>query len=332
MKNKKQASIIIRSTLALALSIWPQVQARSAMPAKENMVTTAAMEPSSMARIDPYFTAINYTLPKDTLMLMLLPDYQLARTSGNFLTAMAMAQYGLTDYWTTSLMIEGEKIAGLPATYGGMRLNTYFHIFPNDHLLNFTLYGEYEYLNEAALYKMEIAGFGSGDLSEPLSEARRTRVRTFEQRVIVYHDWDRFNATFNFISETGFDTHENDFGYAWGIFLQPMWVGMDTGKPMAGMTGMTGMDRRSTPPFFSLQRLGFGLEMMGGLGNSQKFGFYWQNQQHYLGPVFSYTLAQNWNFRVESAFGLSRVSDPFVLRMGLDYSIDQFLYRLGHSR
>jgi hypothetical protein len=38
-------------------------------------------------------------------------------------------------------------------------------------------HGEYEDLNGAALYKMEVAGFGPEDLTEPLADARRTPVR-----------------------------------------------------------------------------------------------------------------------------------------------------------
>jgi hypothetical protein len=297
---------------------------------EDKVMTTPAMEAVSQAQMNPYFSAINYNLPKDTLMLMLLPDFQIARTGRNFLTGMTMAEYGVTDRLTVGVMAEGEKINGLPATYGGLRFNAYFRVFPDDHFLNFTLYGEFEDLNAAGLYKMEVAGFGGEDLEGSLREARNTPVRTFEQRAIVYHDWGRLNATFNFVSETGFDSHENDFGYSWGVFWQPSWMGMDGGKAMPGMPGMADA-KRSTPPVLSFQRLGLGVEMIGALGNTHQFGIDWNHQQHYAGPVFSYALSQNWSFRVESAVGLSRVSDPFVLRMGVSYSIDQFAHRLGRA-
>jgi len=143
-------------------------------------MTVPAMEPGSQAQMNPYFSAINYNLPKDTLMLMLLPDFQIARTGPNFLTGMIMDEYGVTDRLTVGVMAEGEKINGLPATYGGLRFNAYFRVFPDDHFLNFTLYGEFEDLNAAALYKMEIAGFGGEDLEGSLREAQRTPLRTFE--------------------------------------------------------------------------------------------------------------------------------------------------------
>jgi hypothetical protein len=276
------------------------------------------------AQMDAYFSTINHPVPQDTMMVMLLSDFQSARSTNDFFTGMGMVQYGLTPRWTVGFMAEGQKIFGLPATYGGIRISSYFKVLPNDHLLNFTVYGEYEGLNGAALYKMEVAGFGGEDLNEPLALARRTPVRTFEQRAILYHDWGRLNLTFNFINETGLEDGENDFGYAWGVFRQAAYRAMMTGKDMAGMAGM---EKEKAPPVFSVQRLGYGLEMMGALGNTGQFGFDWQRQQHYVGPVFSYAVSKHWTVHLEPAFGLSGVSDPFVLRMGLGYSIDHLLHR-----
>jgi hypothetical protein len=90
---------------------------------------------------------------------------------------------------------------------------------------------------------------------------------------------------------------------------------------------MAGMPKEEAPPAFSLQRLGYGIEMMGALGNTHQFGFDWQRQQQYVGPVFSYVVSKHWTVHVEPAFGLSDVSDPFVLRMGVGYSIDHLLHR-----
>ena len=266
-------------------------------------------------KMDAYFSTINYPLEEQSLMLMVLPDFQVARYGSNYFAGMLMAEYGITPRWTVGVMVEGQKIAGLPVTYGGLRFGTYFHLFEDDRLLNLTLYGEYEDLNGAALYKMEVSGFGPEDLTEPLALARGTPVRTFEQRVIVYHDWDRLNATFNFIRETALQAPSgSNYGYALGIFFQPSWMS----GPMAGMAGM------NEPPVLSMSRLGYGLEMIGALGDDQRFGFYWNEQQHYLGAVLSYAIASRWSVRLEPAFGLSDVSDPFMLRAGVAYMFGPF--------
>jgi len=277
------------------------------------------------AQMDPYFTAINTPAPKGGLMLMPLPDYQTAHTGPDFLTTMGMAEYGVTDRLTAGMMAEGEKIGGFPATFGGLRFNAYYQLFPRDRLLHFTLYGEYEDVNQAALYKMEISGFGSGDLALPLAAARRSPAHTFEQRVIAYHDWGRLDATFNFISETDLQNDSNDFGYVWGIFRQPAWSGMgDMGGPMK-------MKTMVAPPLGSGQRLGYGLEMAGALGSDSQFGFYWRRQQQYAGPVFSYALSPRWTLRLEPEFGLTALSDRFVLRTGVTYTIGNFLHRIHQA-
>ena len=272
----------------------------------------AILPGSSLAQMNmnPYFSTINYPVEEHSLMLMAMPDFQSARYGNNFVTAMLMAEYGITARWTVGAMVEGQKIAGMPVTYGGFRLNTYFHLFPDDRFLNLTLYGEYEDLNGAALYKMEIAGFGPEDLIEPLALARNTPVRTFEQRLIIYHDWNRLNATFNFVRETALQApFSNDYGYALGLFIMPV----SMSGSMGGMSGMT------APPALSLSRLGYGLEMIGALGNNQNFGFDWNAQQHYLGAVLMYSISPNWSVRFEPAFGLSDMSDHFMLRTGLSY-------------
>ena len=270
----------------------------------------AAIPGSLHAQMNPYFTAINYPVEKHSVMAMALSDLQVARYGNDFATGMLMVQYGITSRWTVGVMAEGQKISGMPATYGGIRLNTYFHLFRDDRFLNLTLYGEYEDLNGAALYKMEVAGFGPEDLTEPLSLARGTSVRTFEQRLIVYHDWGRLNATFNFIRETALqEPHGSDYGYALGVFFKPSWMG----DSMAGMADM------AVPPALSMSRLGYGLEMIGALGDNERFGFYWNSQQHYIGPVFTYDFSSRWSVRLEPAVGLSNVSDPFMLRMGVAY-------------
>ena len=60
-----------------------------------------------------------------------------------------------------------------------------------------------------------------------------------------------------------------------------------------------------------------GLEMAGALGNDHRFGFDWNAQQRYLGAVLMYATSSRWSVRVEPAFGLSNVSDRFMLRTGL---------------
>lgn len=309
-------------------SFFRSIFQRSALPI---LLSLFAGTSSLPAQMNPYFTAVSDPMPKDMLMVMLLPDYQHARTTNDFVTGMAMVEYGVTSRLTVGFMVEGQAIPGLAPAYGGIRVNTYLRLLPRDHLLNFTLYGEYEGLNGAALYKMEVSGFGGEDLVGPLGVARRTQARTFEERAIMYHDWGRTNFTFNFINETGLSSPGNDMGYALGIYRRPQYSGMAMAMGMEmDAKDMAAMANAPAPSRFSLKRFGYGMEMIGALGDSHQFGFDWHNQQQYVGPVFGYSLSRNWDVRVETLVGLSGVSDPLVLRTGVSYSFDHFAKRLAH--
>lgn len=310
--EKKQEPMKEDMPMAQSAPIKDAAPMNEATPTKEAapMKDSMPMDNSMGMNMNPYFSTIDRPLEKNSLMLMALSDFQNAQFGNNFATGMLMAQYGITSRWTVGVMVEGQKISGMPATYGGARVSTYVHLFPDDRFLNLTLYGEYEDLNGAALYKMEVAGFGPEDLIEPLTIARRTTVRTFEQRVIVYHDWARISATFNFIRETPLQgSRVSDYGYALGVFA----------KPASTSGAMAGMADTASPASLSMSRLGYGVETIGALGNGKRFGFYRNTQQHYIGPVFTYDISPHCSLRLEPAFGLSKTSDPFFLRAGVAY-------------
>jgi hypothetical protein len=86
---------------------------------------------------------------------------------------------------------------------------------------------------------------------------------------------------------------------------------------------MAEMDGMIVPPVLSISRLGYGMEMFGALGNNEQFGFDWNAQQHYLGAILTYAIPSSWSVRLEPAFGLSDVSDHFILRTGVVYMLGQ---------
>ena len=87
VKTKFWEKILIAGLLCLTLPCWSQAQ----------------------MNMNPYFTAINYPLEKQSLMLMALPDFQLARYGNDYFTGMLMAEYGITPRWTVAVMAEGAR-------------------------------------------------------------------------------------------------------------------------------------------------------------------------------------------------------------------------------
>ena len=261
--------------------------------------------------LSPYFSAVNYPAEKRSFRLTALSDFQLARFGNNFTTGMLLAEYGIADRWTAGAAAEGQKILDTPAEYGGVRFNTYYRLSADDRFLNLTLYGEYQELNGAALYRREVTGFGPGDLPVPTGPARRTKARALQARAILYRDLGRLNFTFNFIGETALQAPRGSgYGYALGVFMKPFWSG-------GAIEDRTTMTSAAAPPALAVRRLGLGLEMAGALGDDRRFGVYIHSQQHYAGPVFTYIISPRWALRFQASFGLTDVSDPFMLRSGV---------------
>jgi len=61
--------------------------------------------------------------------------------------------------------------------------------------------------------------------------------------------------------------------------------------------------------------------MIGALGDTHRFGVDWHAQQQYAGPVVTFELSRYWSLHLEPAFGLSEVSDPLVMRIGVAYMV-----------
>jgi len=72
--------------------------------------------------MDPYFTAINRPVPEGTMTIMLLSDFQLARTGGNFFSH-ASGQAGASPTGPGAISLSRHALAGAtgPASLGARR-------------------------------------------------------------------------------------------------------------------------------------------------------------------------------------------------------------------
>jgi hypothetical protein len=165
------------------------------------------------------------------------------------------------------------------------------------------LYAEWENLNGATKYKMEVSG--NRDLeSVSNAEAKKEKERILETRLILGKDFGPFTVAFNWINEG--DTlarFETAFGYALGFsydFSKAHRMSGHVGHPDGGLPLVAGM------------------EMYGGLGDTTSFGLMPKKQEHYLAPVVMLH-AFNTMFHLSSAIGLTGASDHFLLRAGIGW-------------
>jgi hypothetical protein len=213
-------------------------------------------------------------------------------------------EYGVKAWWTSELYLEGQSTWGDSTIFTGWRLENRFRPLAREHRINPVLYLEYENVNEASRIQKEIVGH-AGDSPESNAELRQTHAHELEGKLILSgtaHDW---NITGNFMLERNLSEDEGtEFGYALAI-----------SRPLARIA--SGRECR-----FCRENFTAGLELYGGLGSTERFGF--AETAHYLAPVIAWRLSDNMTLHFSPGFGLTHVSEPALIRFGYSYEIRGF--------
>lgn len=219
-------------------------------------------------------------------------------------------EYGATGWWTTSLYLESAAQRNDATVFTGYRLENRFKALKGEHRINPVLYFEFENVNEASRIKKEIVGHA--ELSnEPLRDLRGEKAREIEGKLILSSNAKGWNISENFIVEKNLSADEGvEFGYALGVY-----------RPLATLA--SGTDCR-----FCRENLFAGLELYGGLGSTEQFGF--QNTAHYLAPTISWKSSENSLIRFEPGFGLTANSARTLLRFSYTYEISGFGHKVAN--
>ena len=214
-------------------------------------------------------------------------------------------EYGAKGWWTTELYLDGQATANDSALMPGFRWENRFRVLPREHWINPVLYVEYENINGADKSLLEVVGHdGVGDLTAPNAEARVEKQHEIETKLILGSYYRGWTIAENFIAEKNLGHDPFEFGYAAGI-----------SRPLA-------LAARPDRCNLCAENFQAGVEVYGGLGTHQDFGFH--ETSHYLAPTFAWTLANGTMFRVAPSFGLTDTSAGFLLRFGVAYEIDAF--------
>ena len=230
-------------------------------------------------------------------------------------------EHGVTGYWTTAFYLEGDHVDGEEYEFGGWRFENRLRLFEEATILNPVLYAEYEDVRSAHRYLLTVAGRtdaaeeeeeGETELRE---EAEEETERALETRLILGHDFsDRFNVAFNWINETNVKTGKWEFGYAAGLNYVFYEAGTSEGDkaPDVAPTGDWG-----------LEKLTLGVELYGGLGDSQ-LGMTLDpnNTEQYLGVNLLGEWENHLHFGIGGAFGLTDDSENAILRLTAGYEFE----------
>jgi hypothetical protein len=213
-------------------------------------------------------------------------------------------EYGVKVWWTSDFYLEGQSTPGDSAVFTGWRLENRFRPLTREHWINPVLYLEYENVNEATRIQKEIVG-NTPDFGAPNAELIKQRSHELEIKLILSSDAHNWNFSENFIVEKNLSAREGfEFGYALGI-----------SRPLGTMAS-AGKCRVCRENFAA------GAELYGGLGSTGGFGLH--NTTHYLGPVISWQISDNASLHFSPAAGLTRESNPVLLRFGYSYEVRGF--------
>ena len=226
--------------------------------------------------------------------------------NGNrFLGAATEFEYGITGRWTTSAYLDGQATGGQSALFTGYRWENRFQLLRHEHWINPVLYVEFEDIDAADKALLEVVGRDdNSDLLMPNSAGHRLKKREIEDRLILGSHFKGWTIAENFIAEKDLAHAPFEFGYAVGV-SRALAVAADPGHCA-----------------FCAQNLNMGVEMYGGLGTHNDFGF--RGTSQYVAPTVAWTFASDTTLRVSPGFGVAGRSTAFLLRFGLSYEIDEF--------
>ena len=243
----------------------------------------------------PFFITYGHQFPEPgEVELMLMNDVGREPDGKSYAAQMLELEIGHTNRWASEIMLEGQKTPGDEYHFTGYRLETRARLFENEVPLNPVLYVEYENLSVKTKYQMEV----SGRTDAPESE--RSREHILETRLILSQPLSpQTTLAFNWINETDLDSDVTAFGYAIGLSYRLASSGEHDHHE--GHEGVV-----------------LGLELYGGLGDSEKFTADSNITEHYLAPTAMWHLGQGWMFKGGVSVGLTEPSQDLI-RMAVGY-------------
>jgi hypothetical protein len=264
----------------------------------------AAQEP-------PYFVAYSDALEEPGNLEIAMKGAAASPQNGNrFLGATAEFEYGATAWWTTEVYLSGQTTANDSTVYNGFRWEHRFRPLLREHFVNPVLYVEYENLNEADRSLLEITGHeGVADYIVPNAIERAINERSLETKLILSSNFRGWNFAENFIAEKDLNEPEPwEFGYALGV-----------SRPLALAGGAKAC-------VFCRENFAAGLELYGGLGTANGFG--WRATSQYLGPTIAFSIPRGPTISFSPNLGLNDNSLGVLYRFKVSYEAEQLFHRL----
>ncbi len=267
---------------------------------------------ATFAQEKPYFVTYDHTMEeKGNLEISSENTFGIQKQGlPTFYAPLGEFEYGWTGWWTSELYLEGASQRNDSTIFTGYRIENRFKPLNGEHKINPLLYVEFERISEGSRINKEVVGHS--ELSdESLHDLHGEKASELEGKLILSSNAKGWNISENFIFEKNLTEDEGvEFGYALGVY-----------RPLSLVA--SGTNCRLCRENFKA-----GMELYGGLGSTQQFGF--ENTAHYLAPVLAWHAGENSTFKVSPGFGLTHDSSRMLLRFAYTYEIQGFGSKMKH--
>lgn len=228
----------------------------------------------------------------------------------NYTAQLYEIEYGVTDLFTTSIYLETAKTFEDDQHYdfGSVRWENRYRLFKDETLLNPVLYAEYEYKKPTSRFMRSVVGRTDGEDEDEHGEEESEH--ELETKLILGRDiTSNLNVAFNMIQEINFMNGLWSFGYAGGLNYA-FYRAYD-------QSGVVDLEEAG------IQKLTLGLEVYGGLGDSEKgLTLSGSKTEQYLGVNLRADLKNEMHVGIGGAFGLTDNSEDAVARLTVGYEFE----------
>jgi hypothetical protein len=259
------------------------------------------------AQESPYIVTYDHYLEEPgSLEVEYFSTFGTQRGGNDFHAFWAEFEYGATAWWTTEFYLDGQTTFDDSTVFTGFRWENRFRLLQREHLVNPVLYIEYEQISGADKILKEVEGHDvESDYAASNGVLRKEHDHELELKLLLSSTFKGWNVAVNpIVTKNLLPSEPWEFAYAVGA-----------SRPLA---------LQASPNRCNFCRENFvaGVEMYGGLGNTQSAGL--RDTSHYLAPVVAWNLPSDWTVRVSSGFGLNDNSHRLLLRWGLSREFSGF--------
>jgi hypothetical protein len=260
-----------------------------------------------VAQESPYIVTYDHYLEEPgSLEVEYFSTFGTQRAGNDFHAFWLELEYGAKAWWTTEVYLDGQTTFNESTLFTGFRFENRFRPLQREHFINPVIYVEYEQISEADKIIKEVEGHDiEADHAEPNSSLRAEHNHELELKVLLSKTFKGWNVAVNPLATKNLSAADPwEFGYA------------------AGVSRPLGLSASPTPCRLCRENFIAGIEMYGGLGDTQSFGLH--ETSHYLAPAVAWNLPSGWTLRVSPGFGLNDESHRLLLRWGISREFSGF--------